>query len=361
MRDVIVLVLAIAMFVLPLSLFASEDKQPPVDAERVFVEKYVKAINEKDEAQLRQLMHPESRKCLNSSNEDYFNDLFQRRLNSAFVKDGIPKNYVFKFWELSEEDGESTKKLEQASKELGLNNPVRPTHRLQIDFNRDDGPYSSVEFLARDGDNFYQVYACPTPEWIEEYRKRKVDKQEVLKYDKKLKGALEKHDEPLSEDQRKFFTKDEYGVLYWKKSGDWIHNWQFKTKTNFKSIQIVLIDSDGNERILVDNDKMNGYSPLEFGFRLGGTTLMGSSIDPQLSIPFGYSRVGSIENHPLGLSDWAILGGNSIKDARVYNRSNSAADPFTKSGEIGLATYKTSDDAQEFTSTIKIKYGIQEE
>lgn len=183
MREIRAVVLAVVMLSLPFRLFASEDKQPLADAERVFVEKYVKAINQKDISQLEELMHPISRKCLNPSNEDYYQDLFQRSF-----KHSIPEDYAAKIEPLGDSDQSFIKNEVQIGQKVGLNYPVDRTHRLDISFEL--SPSSSVgiiRFLALAGDNFYEVYACPTPEWVEEYRKRKTDKEGDLKYFQKLK------------------------------------------------------------------------------------------------------------------------------------------------------------------------------
>lgn len=147
--------------------------------------------------------------------------------------------------------------------------------------------------------------------------------------------------------QKTYFEKDEYGALYWQAETDWPYNWRFKTKTDFKFIEIVIIDQNENQDVLVDNETMN-HSPFLFAFRLDEPKLMGSKTHPTLSIPYGYSRIG---NKPMGVSNWATVEGNKVI-AVSYNHNPH----FDKSGEMSVATYKTSTGKQEFTSTIKITY-----
>ncbi len=111
------------------------------------------------------------------------------------------------------------------------------------------------------------------------------------------------------------------------------------------------------QSVLVDNQTMNTYFPLEFGFRLSDPEPMGNLRNPDLSISLGYSQMG---DHSMAISSWKKLQGNKLKSA-IYNKNSSLEDQFHQSGEITLASYATSDDKREFTSTIKIKYENQEE
>lgn len=335
------------LFVSPFSLLANDGNQKLTAVERLFVQKYVKAVNGKDTSQLEQLMHPECRECLNPY-EDYVNDQFKQSF-----KYSIPDTYAATIKPLSDRDKDFFEKVFQLGPKIGLNYPIIPTHRLDISF--DENPHSSAgitDFLVQGGDHFYGVYACPTPGWIEAWRKRKGDKQEEAKYHKTVFGLWEEYEKSIPLARRKTFLKDEYGVLYWEAKEDWSYNWRFRTKTNLKSIEIIIVDQEGKEEILVDNKTVNGYFPLEFCFRLNVPKLTGSSTYPNLSIPFGFSQTAA---HPKAVASWSNLGGINLIGA-VYNKNIYGEDKFTKSGEIILATYKTSDGKKEFMSTIKIKY-----
>jgi len=157
------------------------------------------------------------------------------------------------------------------------------------------------------------------------------------------------------EQTQRFFSKDEYGVHYWEAKENWTYNWLFKTKANLKSIEIIIIDQEGKQNILVDSKTMNDSFPIEFGFRINDPKLMGDSINPKLSIPFGFSRIGS---HPMGMSNWAVLDGSKLTEV-VYNKSAFSEDRFTKSGEFILASYKTTDGTREFMTTIIIRYEMK--
>jgi len=144
-----------------------------------------------------------------------------------------------------------------------------------------------------------------------------------------------------------FFLKNEYGALYWEGKDNWKYNWRFKTSAKFKSIEIIVMDQEGKQKILVDDQTINHNFPLEFGFRLNDPS---SSNNYNLTISFGFSGPGL-----MGIANWAALDGVNLKQA-IYNQKIFSEDQFIKSGEFTLATYKTSDGSKEFTSTVKIKF-----
>jgi len=187
------------------------------------------------------------------------------------------------------------------------------------------------------------------PMWLELKRvftEIKNDSQ-YQKLHRQLMDTLKEIDKSLGPAQKTSFAKDEYGSLYWESEKGWKYNWLFKTKTNFKSIEIVIIDRNGNQDILVDNETMN-HSPFWFEFRLNEPKLIGSKTSPTLSIPFGYSRSGY---KPKGESSWAHIKGNKVIET-TYNRNPS----FDESGRMVIIEVKTSDDTQEFKYTILLKY-----
>ncbi|MEK6537733.1 MAG: HEAT repeat domain-containing protein, partial [Nitrospirota bacterium] len=198
--------------------------------------------------------------------------------------------------------------------------------------------------------------------------------------------------------ERKSFLNDEYGIVYWE-SKEWgskehrLYNWQFKTKNKFTAIEIVFVDQDGKQEILVDNKTMNNF-PLEFRFCLSDLNLLGNLENPDLSVSLRYLRTEDQgRSYSIDTSYRQKFQGNKLKNV-VYNKINSLEDQFNQSGEIALATYTTFDDpstqtppmgvvfpqdfardgeengtagmpaglhVHEFTSTIKIKYEIQQE
>ena len=166
------IITVVLLFFSPSTLMAEEGKS---DIEKEFVEAYVKAVNEKDASQMVQLMHPKVRQCLNPSNQDYYDDLFGK----AF-KYSVPAVYTAKINPLAESDRDFLEKESQAGQKIGLNFPVMATHRLQIDFNLNQNPYSSVGIvrnLAQEGNHYYEVQACPAQEWMEHYRKKMITAQ----------------------------------------------------------------------------------------------------------------------------------------------------------------------------------------
>src|SRR5690349_3648989 len=79
------------------STFADPDSLSP--AQKEFVESYVKAVNAKDEAQLKKLMHPKYLECRNDSNSDYFAELTDKDFKFT-----IPKDFKAKIEPLSAEN-----------------------------------------------------------------------------------------------------------------------------------------------------------------------------------------------------------------------------------------------------------------
>ena len=184
------------------------------------------------------------------------------------------------------------------------------------------------------------------PELKEAYVEVKND-LEYQKLYKQLLNTLKEIDKSLGPAQKTSFTEDEYGVLHWESKKDWKYNWQFKAKINFKSIEIILIDQEGKQNMLIDNETMN-HVPFWFSFRLNEPELTGSMTNPTLAISFGYSRIGY---KPMGASNWSYLQGKRFVDAS-YNNDPS----FDESGRMLIAKVKTADDIREFEYTILLKF-----
>lgn len=138
-------------------------------AQKNYVERYVQVLNSKDEHQLKALMHPSYLKCINGANKYYFEDVFQRSL-----KYNIPEEYKVSVAPLKEE--EVSEEIAGAQ-QSGLSYPVKPTHQLQIDFNK--SKYSSVTIvikLVQEEDSFYEVLGCPSAEAVTKFREVKLKK-----------------------------------------------------------------------------------------------------------------------------------------------------------------------------------------
>lgn len=153
------------------------------------------------------------------------------------------------------------------------------------------------------------------------------------------------------ENQKDYFDEDEYGILHWDAEGDWQQNWRFKPETELASIEIVLLDQDNHLEVLVEKESANNLQPLEFGFRLNPPKLTGSDSSPNLSIPFGFSRIAGMEGNSMGLSSWAQIDGNAIIET-TYNQEPRLG----RDDKIILATYRTTDGNEDFSYTIELRY-----
>ena len=205
MRKVVFLLEFVLVLFLSVDSFAGNLKDLTT-AQKNYVERYVQVINSKNENQLRELMHPRYLNCIDNSNQDYFTDVFQRTL-----KYDIPKNYKVSVEVLSEE---AALKEMDGAKQWGLPYPIKPTHQLQIDFNKDE--YSSVTIirkLVQEGDLYYEVSGCPSKEMVEKFREMQIKKEAEQSRAKKLFQELK---DPLLSELTKLL-KEERKIDAWKK------------------------------------------------------------------------------------------------------------------------------------------------
>ncbi len=149
-----------------------------------------------------------------------------------------------------------------------------------------------------------------------------------------------------------YFEKDAHGVLYFDREAPWVSNWRLKTNTVFRSIKLVLTDDLGQESIIVDEDKFIAHNAVEFVVRLGTSQIMTGTSNPPIAVPVGFSR---ISERPLGISDWAYMQGESVKEV-VYNKDYEGAYDFASKGEIVLAHYTTLEAGRERHYMLKVVY-----
>lgn len=118
-----------------------------------FAKEFVDAVNSKSTEHRLSLLHPKSRVCINAQTQPYYDWIFSHQLRHT-----IPATaYKIATEPLS---GEQTPASDGKS-----DYPLRPTHRLQIDF--ETGPYSSTSIIlliVRDGARWREVLPCPRPE-----------------------------------------------------------------------------------------------------------------------------------------------------------------------------------------------------
>jgi len=188
------------------SVMANQNLEALSESQRKFVEQYVQAINANEVMKLKGLMHLHYLDCIDSSNQDYYDGIFQKLL--AY---DIPSDYVISIEPLLEEN---IKKEMEAVKQWGLPYPVQPTHQLQIDF--DKNKYSSVTIvrkLVQEETNYYEVGGCPSQEMVVKFREMKQKKEEAKIRAKEL---YQKIDKPLQNELTQLL-KDGRKIDAWKK------------------------------------------------------------------------------------------------------------------------------------------------
>ena len=156
----IVFFLILFVFCFLKSSLAQED-----DLKNKFIEKYVRAINDKNKSEWEELMYPHCRRCINDLNQLYFEGLFQS------INGTIPSNYETTISPLSNAD----KKEIDDDKRVGLNWPAYPAYRLEIKYIIHVQPDQSkdiVTYWVCEGNKYYLVYGCPTVGWMVDYRNR---------------------------------------------------------------------------------------------------------------------------------------------------------------------------------------------
>jgi len=181
-----------------------------------------------------------------------------------------------------------------------------------------------------------------TPEYQEIEKRVRVTLEDI---DIKLNNSHSQFG--MSETSKTYFYFDEYGFVYWIAEGEWKHNWLLKPNINFKFIQVVLNDEDNNEEVMIDTEIMN-HSPIWFGFRFGQPQLTGSKINPHLSIPFSYSRIGY---KPIGVFRSADIKG--LRTLKVVCNEHPIID---KSGKTILATITTEDSKSKYQYKVLLIY-----
>jgi hypothetical protein len=139
-----------------LLLVVSVDRAWPQDDDqaRAFVASVVEALNSKSVERRRALLHPKSLPCATIEPDSFYTWMVTRQF-----KDSVPADYKGKVTPLPPDQP-----LMFADK---FDYPVRPTHMLQLDFERQ--PYSGktmLLYLVRDANRWYEMTPCPRPETL---------------------------------------------------------------------------------------------------------------------------------------------------------------------------------------------------
>ena len=131
-------------------------------AQRTFAQAYVAAIRGSDIERYKRLLHKRSRACITPSNVEFFETIFQRRLN-RFARQ--PQFSVRKV------NGAS---MVSAARNNGIMYPERPTHSIQMDMNPSSANnYAIVAYVVRENGIWYEVLPCPSPKGLELMREAK--------------------------------------------------------------------------------------------------------------------------------------------------------------------------------------------
>jgi hypothetical protein len=131
------------------------------DSKAAFVEELVAAINSKSPDRRKALLHPKARVCATEASDSLQEEMFGRQAHR-----GIPTNYK---WTVTPVPSSQPPLF--ADK---FDYPIRPTHRLEIDYAT--GPTSSTSIvlqLVYDANQWREVTACPKPGTIEAAREAK--------------------------------------------------------------------------------------------------------------------------------------------------------------------------------------------
>jgi len=125
------------------------------EQERVFAASLVDAINSKSVERRKALMHPKALVCQHHNGDSMTDEMIKRQTRYA-----VPADYKWRVTKFPA--GEMPFFADK------FDYPVRPTHRLQIDFTaaRDKNTMILLQ-LVYDGNRFQEITGCPKPETIE--------------------------------------------------------------------------------------------------------------------------------------------------------------------------------------------------
>ena len=134
-------------------LFAGPAAAAATDPQaQAFVEALVAAINSKDTATRKALLHPDSLRCA-TDQDTLLDEQFARQARRA-----VPANVT---WSLTPAPPGQPLFADK------FDYPVRPTHRLQLDFSTGANRSTTMVLqVARHGGAWRQVRACPKPETV---------------------------------------------------------------------------------------------------------------------------------------------------------------------------------------------------
>lgn len=133
--------------------------QNMMPAQRTFAQEYLSAITSPDIERYKKLLHPRTRACINAQNADFFNSVFERRVNRVARN---PQTRVEKIKDF---------KMFHPTRSNGLSYPSRPSHVFHIDLVNSGSRQSALGIYAvRENGIWYEVLPCPSSKSLEMMR-----------------------------------------------------------------------------------------------------------------------------------------------------------------------------------------------
>jgi hypothetical protein len=130
--------------------------------QREFVENYVKVKKFKDDALLKELIHPESRKCENEDNVDYYD-----YLRYFYLHEELPEVFRLQIMKI---DSNKQKYLQER-----LGYPEKPTHVMFIEYGEGENIEGLQRYLREENTprkRMYELVKCPDAKTLRQFREQ---------------------------------------------------------------------------------------------------------------------------------------------------------------------------------------------
>ena len=131
---------------------------PADDAQKALIADYITAVNAKDLARLKAVMHPKCRAAISDADHDFWDRVFTGEFNEV-----IPVDTKLNITPVRPDQLEGMKGFATF--------PVMPTYQIQINwFPTTNNLRARMFFAVKDGDKWYEVVPIPTPETLQRFR-----------------------------------------------------------------------------------------------------------------------------------------------------------------------------------------------
>jgi hypothetical protein len=132
---------------------------------RTLVGRLVAAINADDGEAWKKLLHPDNLACMNAARADFYTEYLGRELGRT-----VPAKYELRISSVGPSDALMFEAMDEY--------PVRPTHRIELDYATGaNSGVTIVRYLRHDGGRWFYIVPCPTPEAIEMFRQARIERQ----------------------------------------------------------------------------------------------------------------------------------------------------------------------------------------